>query len=309
MLIGRLQIIRMTDPGKPTQLCVDKGPLPVMHWRLQFIAQGDLEPRHYLGPAWRGALGYVLQAHHQALFERLYAVDDEAGKPSPLVLSPPRLSNAAEDDGPLVDLIVCGAMVASSTLLITALAEAARGGLHGCPLHLIGVQKFHPAFGWQVMEDVSDAKTGPLPAFSLDDAPPSPTRATLHLLHPLRLKGPRGILRQQDLTAAELLARILRRHHNLLYDWSGRGILDWAQRKAACARISAIEIRLNWHDWQRYSHRQERHVPMGGLLGHLTIAGPGLAELWPYLWLGQWLHVGKGTMMGLGQYALEAHPS
>ena len=30
-----------------------------------------------------------------------------------------------------------------------------------------------------------------------------------------------------------------------------------------------------------------------------------LAALWPWLWLGQWLHVGKNATMGMGGYALQ----
>jgi len=31
-----------------------------------------------------------------------------------------------------------------------------------------------------------------------------------------------------------------------------------------------------------------------------------LAQVWPWLWLGQWLHVGKETVLGMGGYTLEA---
>jgi CRISPR/Cas system endoribonuclease Cas6 (RAMP superfamily) len=30
-----------------------------------------------------------------------------------------------------------------------------------------------------------------------------------------------------------------------------------------------------------------------------------LEDYWPYLWLGQWTHVGKGTSMGMGAYTIE----
>jgi CRISPR/Cas system endoribonuclease Cas6 (RAMP superfamily) len=43
---------------------------------------------------------------------------------------------------------------------------------------------------------------------------------------------------------------------------------------------------------------------MGGLLGRFSLAGEGLEPFWPYLWLGQWTHAGKGTSMGLGQYRI-----
>ena len=58
-------------------------------------------------------------------------------------------------------------------------------------------------------------------------------------------------------------------------------------------------------DWQRYSARQETTMLMGGLVGSVTFEG-SLAEFLPFLELGELIHVGKGTVMGLGQYRLQA---
>ena len=63
---------------------------------------------------------------------------------------------------------------------------------------------------------------------------------------------------------------------------------------------------LRWHEWTRYSSRQDALLQMGGLLGEITVAGADLSPFWPYLWLGQWTHAGKGTSMGLGKYRIEA---
>ena len=43
---------------------------------------------------------------------------------------------------------------------------------------------------------------------------------------------------------------------------------------------------------------------MGGLVGEFELSDIGLKPFWPYLWLGQWTHSGKGTVMGLGRYRL-----
>jgi CRISPR/Cas system endoribonuclease Cas6 (RAMP superfamily) len=32
----------------------------------------------------------------------------------------------------------------------------------------------------------------------------------------------------------------------------------------------------------------------------------GLEVFWPYLWLGQWTHIGKGTSMGMGAYTIQS---
>lgn len=43
---------------------------------------------------------------------------------------------------------------------------------------------------------------------------------------------------------------------------------------------------------------------MSGIVGRAELSGEALAACLPLLWLGQWLHVGKGTSMGLGRYVL-----
>jgi hypothetical protein len=64
---------------------------------------------------------------------------------------------------------------------------------------------------------------------------------------------------------------------------------------------------LHWFDWIRYSSRQQQSMTLGGVLGRWTLQGDTdtLAQIRPWLWLGQWLHVGKNATMGLGQYQLD----
>ena len=50
--------------------------------------------------------------------------------------------------------------------------------------------------------------------------------------------------------------------------------------------------------------RHGQRVDTGGLIGHLDLALDGIAGLWPYLHLGQWLGVGKNASMGFGCYEL-----
>jgi hypothetical protein len=53
-------------------------------------------------------------------------------------------------------------------------------------------------------------------------------------------------------------------------------------------------------DLVRYSGRQKAGLEFRGVAGELELpAGPG--ELWPLLAAAQWLHVGKGTVVGMGQ--------
>lgn len=55
-----------------------------------------------------------------------------------------------------------------------------------------------------------------------------------------------------------------------------------------------------WRDRKRYSTRQKRNL-YGRVVGDVKIEGD-LTELYPYIVLGQHLHVEKNSTFGLGKY-------
>ena len=58
-------------------------------------------------------------------------------------------------------------------------------------------------------------------------------------------------------------------------------------------------------DLIRYSARQEAELEMRGVAGFLDLPqGPG--ALWPLLAALTWLHVGKGTVVGMGQLTVDS---
>lgn len=129
---------------------------------------------------------------------------------------------------------------------------------------------------------------------------------TLHLLTPLRLQQQSGVVGSHSLTAPMLLSALGRRVALLLEMHGGlHGIVAQAKQLHEHGHHLHMQTTLHWHDWVRYSARQRQEMTLGGLLGtialHTTHAATAHA-LWPWLWLGQCLHVGKNATMGLGQY-------
>ncbi|MDS4021042.1 MAG: CRISPR system precrRNA processing endoribonuclease RAMP protein Cas6, partial [Candidatus Competibacter sp.] len=80
---------------------------------------------------------------------------------------------------------------------------------------------------------------------------------------------------------------------------------DFVGLTQAARAVELERTRLRWYDWTRYSSCQDALIQMGGLIGEIELDGAGLEPFWPYLWLGQWTHAGKGAVMGLGRYRLE----
>ena len=54
---------------------------------------------------------------------------------------------------------------------------------------------------------------------------------------------------------------------------------------------------LRWHNWQRYSSRQEQKINMGGFVGEVTYEGCMTPFLSP-IKAGEILHVGKAATLG-----------
>lgn len=125
----------------------------------------------------------------------------------------------------------------------------------------------------------------------------------------LRFTTPTRIRVEGDLQTSlsfELLIRNLLRRVSMLIAVHSESQLD-LDYKALIARAARVRIStasLSWHDWQRYSNRQETKMKLGGFIGEIEYTGEAITELLPLILAGEILHVGTGTSFGLGKYEL-----
>lgn len=103
-----------------------------------------------------------------------------------------------------------------------------------------------------------------------------------------------------------LIRNLLRRVSTLYYFFHGyrQEDVDYRQLIAQAEMVDTIRASLRLVDWERYSHRQETKMNMGGLVGEIVYAGD-IAPFWPLLKLGEVIHVGKGCVFGLGKYEVK----
>jgi len=169
----------------------------------------------------------------------------------------------------------------------------AQGTAHPIWQHTDPVLVAHPAH-------LSLAATQPLLAINLQ------------INTPLRLQHQGSPLRPHQLAPRTLVAAVARRvalvleFHARQTDW-GLAVPEVVQHTDTVTD----HRQLHWFDWVRYSSRQQQEMTLGGVLGQWTLYGPSeaLTAIWPWLWLGQWLHVGKNASMGMGGYTLQTqHP-
>jgi len=137
-----------------------------------------------------------------------------------------------------------------------------------------------------------------------DRHPQAPKNITLEFTTPLRLVRNRRIL--DEIGFQDVFRTLLRRLALLsTFHCKNEPDVDFRNIIAKSAEVRTVKHELRWQEQSRYSTRQNARMSIGGLVGQVTFEGE-LEPFYPYLVLGQFLHVGKNTSFGLGQYILKS---
>jgi hypothetical protein len=128
---------------------------------------------------------------------------------------------------------------------------------------------------------------------------------SLEFITPLRIKKYGAIQENaRRIDFSVLIDLLLRRLQALSLFHCGR---EWAPNNIPCevareVQVSATDLRLQ--KLQRYSARQQRKLPLDGLVGTITFRG-SIGQFLPLIKMGSFVHVGAGTAFGLGRYHLK----
>jgi hypothetical protein len=308
--------------------------LPLGRYRLHWQALEVVRLPPFAGSAWRGAFGHALKRlvcvtrepvcpdcllFRSCLYPYLFETppDPAVGKltrytaaPHPFVLrpGPVRSQPLAPEEELVLEVILFGQGNRLLPYVIHALERAGQRGL-GSGAGRLQLERVAQATadetGWRVLRRAGEPLQAWQPVELLP--PPCPVAVKLVVETPLRLKREEHNVTPESFEFAALFGNLLRRI-SLLTAFHTETPLetDFAGLMQRARAVRSLGTRLRWQDWTRYSSRQGRPVQMGGVVGEITLAGAEaeaeLASFWPYLWLGQWTHAGKGTSMGLGQY-------
>jgi hypothetical protein len=305
--------------------------LPVARYRFSFRMEDDLRLPEYAGSLLRGQFGAALRriacltgmpecapcplyrtCPYPALFAApapaAHALQRFSEVPNPYVVEPPPLGCRYVPAGGMLSfhLVLVGRALDQLPLIAYALQRAfARGiGRHEAKGRLEDVTIERPGAA-QSLWDGERARLHPHePGLTV---PPLPDTGalTLNIATPLRLQNQGRPVPPDRLRPRTLFTALLRRA-SLLFELHAAalpGIAGEAARLAASAERLTDERHLEWKDWTRFSRRQQREMTLGGVVGEWRLIGD-LAELLPWFWLGQWLHVGKNATMGMGMYTL-----
>lgn len=129
-----------------------------------------------------------------------------------------------------------------------------------------------------------------------------PRRLGVQFVTPARLRF-EGKLTDQ-IEFHHLVRALLHRLSSLLYFHCGvEPDTDYAGLIARAQEVHTVQRRLRWVEQNRYSSRQKSLLQMGGVTGEMVFEGH-LEPFLPLLAVGEYVHIGKGTVMGLGKIRL-----
>ncbi|MDI9469765.1 MAG: CRISPR system precrRNA processing endoribonuclease RAMP protein Cas6 [Acidobacteria bacterium] len=304
--------------------------LPFARYRLRFVSRDKGLLHGYTGSVWRGALGHALKkvvcvTRHSACmsclvyrscpYPYIFETPPPPGAqkmrkytaaPHPFLIEPPA---GPEGDAYDLGLTLIGRGNGYLSYLIHALQRAGEQGLGKgrISVELTGVWQALPAESerWkQIYEPGGILEAGP-PDVAVVPAAPDMVRITFET--PTRLQRDAHLVTPRRFRFSDLFGPLLRRVSMLSAFHTDTPLeTDFAGLMERARRVEAVGAKLVWKDWTRYSSRQRTTMQMGGLIGEIVVDLTEGFQLWPYLWLGQWLHVGKGTSMGLGRYTIGA---
>lgn len=277
-------------------------PLPVCARRLWLHTPGVMATV----PMIRGTFGAALHALDRAAYDTVF----EGGTGPAHTRQPGYILRPAPPDSqesPAIEwLLIGGSVIAHDAVCLRAWDRACGMGLgkRRESFTVRGVRPLGP--GRQVGALGAPARAWSLGevAWPLEGDPASmPCRLTFPT--PLRL------LRHSKListpTYADLIVGIMHRLRSRLSE-EGQATLSAIQ--PALLEIARAMPTEPWVgerlDLHRYSARQARELEFWGVTGYLQLpSGPG--PCWPLLAAAEWLHLGKSTIVGLGQLRIEPY--
>jgi hypothetical protein len=298
------------------------GDLPLLRLRMEYsVDDPELLP-DYLGSSWRGVLGWQMQRlccpfgprracsdcliREQCPYFVLYELQSDLpgfrNAPRPYILLP---EAGATADRQYLTITLIGRAVRTVPLLWKTIHEAAEKGLGrervGFKVH--GWLEDCPGQGWKRLpqaESYRHLQGGSRLCDCLSTAPNTPWK--LELDPPLRLRVQGRYLTQFDWTFfLSSLAQRLEMLSVIFHKTDPLGREGWtALKERFSSMVPLAEHAIAWKDWSRYSNRQRKKVPMGGLVGNVIISRAP-SELWNWLQCASLVHVGKGAVMGLGR--------
>ena len=308
-------------------------------YRFSYTVQEPLTMPQYKSNLFRGRFGYILrgitcvrdtrsckqqcQSPGECIYSKCFEtpVPDDSPflrgqpfAPHPFVLEPPRTGKRDYTPGETFacTLILIGEAINLLPWLVYTFHEIGkrRIGIRGhygqCQLEKV---ESLPAQEDRLPQTIYTAETETLTDEGrilrltdvMEDAPHAAEAIELEFLTPTSIKVSGQWTR--NLTFEHLIRNLLRRIRFLSYFHCGEDLDVDAPALIEAARSVKHQFHFRWVRIERRSGRTERIIPMDGFMGRVRFEGE-LEPFLPFIFLGEYLHIGHHTTFGHGQYRL-----
>jgi len=142
-------------------------------------------------------------------------------------------------------------------------------------------------------------------AVCIDIAPINVSQLKVEFITPFRLRV--GGREARRVTFCDLIRAAIRRLSIMTHFYGSplAEALDTSELLRGCDDVKAVADDTEWFEFGRYSGRQKRKVPMGGLIGNMSFGG-NLSKYLPLLELAQVTNLGKATSFGFGRFKVSS---
>jgi hypothetical protein len=312
----------MTSPDlSPVSLF---GSLPLSRYRFEIRLSKAVAHLPYMGSAWRGLIGWELQrlicpfskrpeckgciirdhCPYFQLFEDQSPISGIQEMPRGYIFSPSEGKDATSQQ---LDVTLIGDCIRYFPAVLKAIQSGKASGIgpSRIPYVIHSIHRLLPEGRLQEVPMDPEDWTGMNKEIPLADwlvpAPRITGPTAFALETPVRLRKQGKYMGRMEWPY--FFATIVRRLEALSCLFSGGRPLGkerYTSLMDAFSIAAPIHGNLSWMDYSRYSSRQHKKVPMGGLIGTATLGAP---DVWTTSWLqaAGLVHVGKGASMGLGK--------
>lgn len=300
---------------------------PATRLHLQGTVQRRIQFPDFAGSALRGAFGHALRraacvtgqaackpcplyrrCAYPAIFETPPPPDVRHGYanvPQPYVIEPPAPGPLSKNPGDpfAFSLVLIGPAIAQLPLIASSFQHALKDiGRGSVALQRIRAEDGTPVADFTTSRQIHAPGDATL---AIPEPPAHLEKAVLDFSTPFLLARNGRQIRPADLTARDILMALVRRVAELSQIHMRQPLDVDFSALAQRAEQATVDTNFRTVQFARHSARQNRSMPMAGSIGTATLHG-NLTAFWPFLHLGQWLHVGKKCVFGFGRYTLRA---
>lgn len=307
-------------------------------FRFCFIASEEIRLPPYKGSAFRGGFGAVFKrtvcmnpekdckscllkfrCYYSYIFETPNDTSAAFVKtthfPHPYVLEPPLDNGGGYTQGErfTANLVLVGRAIPLLPYFVFVMEKLAENGI-GKGKGRFSLEKVeslsHPSetSGKVIFEQRGrhideDIKVVEFPSFGDEPRSAAINSLTLEFLTPTRITSKNRLTPPERFDFLTLMKNLLRRIHLLGFHCDSGFEIDHRPLLSQAEEVETHTNGLRWHDWERYSARQDARMKLGGFKGKISFRGP-IAPFMPFIKLGEYVHVGKDTSFGLGKYKI-----